>query len=222
MKCTQVVLFFGPPGSGKGSLARMCEQKLGWAQLSTGDLFRKNISEGTELGKQIAFAIKSGKLVDDKVVIDTVEGWIKEQISIASAIICDGFPRTVAQGQMFLELMERNFPEIKVFLVKLELSDQKVIERLEARRVCVNKACQSIYSIFGQTQEITKCDVCGHEVVQRNDDKPETIKTRLAIYHHHADALLDFYKKKGIEVRELGVNKPLSEVFESFVTLVNG
>lgn len=144
---TKAYIFFGPPGSGKGTLARMCQEKLGWVQLSTGDLFRKHISEGTELGKQIDFAIKSGTLVDDKIVTKMVEQWIEEHVATARAFIFDGFPRTLVQAELFFKLMKEKFAQLKMQLVEFEISDQTVIDRLSSRRVCQKSSCQAIYSI---------------------------------------------------------------------------
>lgn len=221
-ECAKFFIFFGAPGSGKGSLAGMCVERLGWRQLSTGNLFRKHISEGTELGNQIDFAIKSGKLVDDEVVVKMVAGWVFENISSTKAIILDGFPRTLVQAQIFMDLLKKDFPNASVSVVKLEISDEKVIARLSSRRTC--QKCNAIYSVVKESERGPQvdnvCDSCESILVQRNDDKPETIVTRLEVYHKHAGQLLRFYEQLGVKIETMNVEKTLDKVFENFITLV--
>ena len=221
-ECAKFFIFFGAPGAGKGSLATMCVKKLGWRQLSTGNLFRKHISEGTELGNQIDFAIKSGKLVDDEVVVKTVATWVYENISLTKAIMCDGFPRTLVQARLFIDLLKKDFPKASVCVVKLEISDESVVARLSSRRMC--QECQATFSVLPGSDRKPRfegvCDSCEGALIQRNDDKPETILTRLAVYHKHAGELLHFYEQLGISTVTIDVEKSLDEVFENFVALV--
>ena len=220
---TKAYIFFGPPGSGKGTLARICQEKFGWVQLSTGDLFRKHISEGTELGKQIDFAIKSGRLVDDKVVTKMVEQWIQEHVAKDRGFIFDGFPRTLGQAELFLKLIKEKFAQFKMQLIKFEISDQIVIDRLSSRRVCQKSSCQAIYSAKKDSSRKSKvdgvCDLCEGPLIQRNDDQPETIKTRLLIYQQHAQPLFDYYDKEGFEKIVVKANQPLEKVLEDFVAV---
>ena len=109
-------IFIGPPGAGKGSLSHLCVEKLGWTQISTGDLFRKHRAQGTEIGKQIDFAVKSGKLVEDKLVIQVGMEWFNNNFESSKALILDGFPRTLAQAEMFLEIIKKDFTAL--FLIK--------------------------------------------------------------------------------------------------------
>ncbi len=218
-------LFFGSPGAGKGTLAQMCVERLGWAQLSTGDLFRKHIAEGTSIGKHIDFVIKSGKLVDDTVVMNMVSEWMQEKISEVDAIIFDGFPRTLPQAQLFTDLIKEKFSQSSLRVFELEVESELVIKRLSSRRVCSAKNCQTVFSVSPDSERQAAvpgiCDRCGSKLIQRADDADETIRTRLTVYHKHANELLNFFKKSGVQIEKLDGYKPLDEVFENFVALVS-
>ncbi len=209
-------IFLGAPGAGKGTFSQIFVSKFGWVQLSTGDLCRKHIAQGTDLGKQIDFAIKSGKLVDDVVIIDMVSQWVDEHIKMAPGIIFDGFPRTLVQARLFLELIQKRFSELVVNVIQFEIPDSLIIERLSARKTCSNKQCQAIYSLLEQsTQKSQKngiCDKCGSVLMQREDDKSETVAARLQIYHQHAQPLLDFYKKNNFIIHRINAQAPLQAV----------
>lgn len=209
-------IFLGAPGAGKGTFSQIFVRKFGWVQLSTGDLCRKHIAQGTDLGKQIDFAIKSGKLVDDVIIIDMVSQWIDEHIKMAPGIIFDGFPRTLVQARLFLELIQKRFSELVVNVIQFEIPDSLIIERLSARKTCSNKQCQAIYSLLEQsTQKSQKngiCDKCGSVLIQREDDKSETIAARLQIYHQHAQPLLDFYKNHNFIIHRINAQAPLQMV----------
>jgi len=217
-------LFFGSPGAGKGTLARMCVERLGWAQLSTGDLFRKHIAIGTQLGKHIDFVIKSGKLVDDEVVMEMVDQWIEEKKGGAKAFIFDGFPRTLKQARLFMDLIQKKFSPKQLLVVDLEISDEIVIKRLSSRRVCQDKACQAVYSVSKESTVQSKvdgiCDRCGSQLVQREDDAAYTVKTRLDVYHRHAGELIEFFKQREVPIKTFDAQDPLEQIFENFVTLV--
>lgn len=214
---TQAWIFSGPPGAGKGTLAQLVVEKLGWVELSTGALCRKHIAEGTELGKQIDFAIKSGTLVDDEVIIDMVAQWIEQHIGTAQGIIFDGFPRTLVQAELFVKLIKERFDQLDVSVVNFEISDQTIVERLSSRRTCQNKQCQAIYSVRPGSDRNPKvagiCDRCGSSLEQRTDDKPETITTRLKVYKQHAQPLLDYYQQHGLTIEHIDVEKSLEDSF---------
>lgn len=215
-------IFLGAPGSGKGSLSRICVERLGWTQLSTGDLCRRHISDQTEIGKKIDFAIKSGKLVADSLIADMVEDAFREMAESAKPIILDGYPRTVVQAQFLHDFLKKNDKKFCLRVIRFVISDAKLVDRLSKRLVCQNKQCQAIYTT---EQEIAPshqliCSKCGGQAARREDDKPEVVKKRLAEYGEHEQALLCFYASIDQPVVELVVDKPLNQVFEDFKRLV--
>lgn len=219
---SRIFIFCGPPGSGKGTLSQLCVNAFGWLQLSTGALFRKHRAERTKLGKQIDFAIKSGTLVSDEIVIDIVVQWVEEQYEKKSVMILDGFPRTLVQAENFLKIMQERFFDVPLEIVKFEISDDLVIRRLSSRRVCSNVGCQRIYSLFDQETRPLKadvCDICYSPLMQRDDDKEETIKNRLKTYYYHAASLLEFYKTHQIPIITLDAQESMKTVFDSFISM---
>lgn len=223
MSIKQVFVFLGAPGAGKGALSRLCVEKLGWKELSTGNECRKHRSEGTKIGQEIDFAIKSGTLVSDDVVIDMVSQWIKKNISSTMAVILDGFPRTIAQAQGLIDVLKsEDKDDLRLHVVQLILDDEKIIKRLSSRVMCTNKSCQAVYSTLSENlkpKKVDVCDVCGNVLMRRDDDNPETIRERLRTYHYHAQALLDFYKKEKYVVDQLDVDQLPEQVFENFLTV---
>jgi len=216
-------IFIGPPGAGKGSLSHLCVEKLGWTQISTGDLFRKHRAQGTEIGKQIDFAVKSGKLVEDKLVIQVGMEWFNNNFESSKALILDGFPRTLAQAEMFLEIIKKDFTALELVVIEFEIPDEELIQRLSSRRVCKNKECQAVYSVRSESLKPSKegiCDKCGELLMQRDDDKEDVIKVRLKIYHQHAQALLDYYVQAHLRKITIDGSEPLKEVFEHFKKLI--
>ncbi len=220
MNAKQIIIFLGAPGSGKGALSRLCVASFSWAQLSTGNLCRKHVAEGTELGKQIDFAMKSGTLVPDEVIIEIGTQWIDQEVKKSESLILDGFPRTVAQARGVLDFLTQHYSGIKIIIVELRVPDHEIIERLSSRLVCTNKSCQAVFSnrIENLKSKVSGiCDLCGSNLVCREDDKPEVIRGRLATYHQHCGNLTAFYKNAGYVVHVLDGNRGNAEVFENFL-----
>lgn len=217
-------IFIGPPGSGKGSLSQLCTKDFGWVQLSTGNLCRKHIAEQTEIGKQIDFAIKSGKLVSDNLVTSAVEAWFEENVGKASAVILDGYPRTVAQAKALHELVQTGKHPLKLTVVKLSIPDEQILVRLCNRYVCINVNCQTVYSLASGSVLIPKvenvCDKCGGSLTRRKDDEVEAVRERLKIYHKHEKDLIDFYEKTNLPIAEFNVERSLEMIFDDFKRLV--
>jgi adenylate kinase len=216
----KIIVFLGAPGSGKGALSRLCIESFGWKQLSTGNLCRKHVSEGTPLGQQIDFALKSGTLVSDDVIIDMGKQWIEQEIQNTDALILDGFPRTVVQATGFLKFFDENYAQVKLVIVELRVPDHEIIERLSARLVCSDKGCQAVFS--ARIEKLKSriegvCDFCASPLIQRNDDKAEVVAARLATYHLHCEKLTSFYKNAGYVVHVIDGNRGSLEVFESFL-----
>ena len=220
-----IFLFIGPPGAGKGSLSDICTQKLGWEHLSTGNLCRKNIAEQTKIGQEIDFAIKSGKLVSDKLVTSMVADWFLQQVENSQAVVLDGYPRTAGQAEAFDELMRTpRFTFLKLHVVRLRVSDSCVVSRLCNRYICQNKECQHVYSLAENSPCAPKkgmiCDYCSQKLGRRADDTQQAVQERLHVYYKHEKALLDFYMDRGYDIMEVYVEKPLNEIFEQFVQMV--
>lgn len=224
-KVRDIYIFIGPPGAGKGSLAEKCVEAFSWCQLSTGNVCRHHIALQTAIGKQIDFAIKSGKLVSDSLIIEMVAEWFGEHLDTANAVILDGFPRTAQQAEVFSTLIRDKYPFITERIIRLDIVDDVVVQRLCNRFICDNKSCQSVYSLAQDATSLAPekagvCDRCGSVLIRRKDDEEATVRERLAGYHKHERALLDHYAKAGKEVVSLLVDRPIDVVFDEFKSLV--
>ncbi len=180
---------------------------------------RQHIARMTDIGMKIDHAIKSGKLIDDELMIDMVASWIQEATESSSGIILDGFPRTVAQARALDYLFAQDtFNNSSVTIVSMNINDDRVINRLKTRFVCQNDACQVVYSISptDDSKELI-CQECGSFVVQRIDDKSEVVFERLKTYHRFADDLLEYYRNSSRKVIDLNVELPLDNVFKAFI-----
>ena len=182
------VIFLGPPGAGKGTQAVNICERLGIPQISTGDILRKAIKDGTETGLAAKRYIDAGQLVPDEVVIDIVRERLAQE-DCKGGYLLDGFPRTVQQAEALAK-----FADIDT-VVELDVSDEALINRLSGRRVC--PACGATYHVT-TLNGATTCKKCGTEVVQRADDKPETVLNRLSVYHAQTAPLIAWYSERGI------------------------
>ena len=182
------IIFLGPPGAGKGTQAQLLTKELGIPQISTGDMLRKAMREGTKTGLEAKRYVESGGLVPDDVVIAIVKERLAED-DCKNGYMLDGFPRTVYQAE---ELSK--FATIDV-AVDLDLPDEVIVQRLSGRRVCPN--CNATYHI-SQLGGSTACKNCGAELIQRKDDSEETIRNRLKVYTEQTAPLIDYYRGKGI------------------------
>lgn len=202
------LLIMGPPGAGKGTQAETLTAKLAIPHISTGDMFRKAISEGTELGQKAKEYMDAGQLVPDEITIGIVRERIMEK-DCAEGFLLDGFPRTVPQA----EALEEIFQEAGIKLdgvLNIAVPDDKLVARLTGRRVC--RDCGSGYHIMYQApKEEGKCDACGGELYQRSDDSEETANSRLAVYHQNTAPLIDFYKERDL-LMEVNGDRPIPEV----------
>lgn len=182
------IIFLGPPGAGKGTQAQKICSALNIPQISTGDILRRAMKEGTETGLKAKSFIDAGQLVPDEVIIDIV----KERLAMddcSKGYILDGFPRTVPQAEAL-----DTFASIDC-VIELDVKDEVLVERLSGRRVCVK--CGATYHL-SMLNGKTTCDVCGEELIQRNDDKAETVLNRLKVYHDQTAPLIGYYEKKGL------------------------
>ncbi|MEA4890830.1 MAG: adenylate kinase [Clostridiaceae bacterium] len=187
------VILLGPPGSGKGTMASDLIRIYQIPHISTGDIFRQNIREKTELGRQADQYIKTGALVPDILTIAMVEDRLN-QPDCAKGFLLDGFPRTRPQAEA-LERMEIVRKNPLTAVVNIRVSDQVILDRLTARRVC--PGCGRSYNLVSlQPQNADICDDCGQKLIQRDDDKPETIKNRLKTYYQQTEPLIQFYREQ--------------------------
>ena len=182
------IIFLGPPGAGKGTQAQRVCEALGIPQISTGDILRRAIKEQTPTGLKAKAFIDAGQLVPDEVVIDIVKERLAQD-DCRNGYILDGFPRTVPQAEALSA-----FAEI-TSVIELDVPDEKLVERLSGRRVCLN--CGATYHV-SLLNGATVCAHCGKPLIQRDDDKPETVLSRLAVYHSQTAPLSDYYAGKGL------------------------
>ena len=181
------IIFLGPPGAGKGTQAQRICDALNIPQISTGDILRRAIKEQTPTGLKAKSFIDAGKLVPDEVVIDIVKERLAQD-DCANGYILDGFPRTVPQAEALATFADINA------VVELDVADEVLVNRLSGRRVCLT--CGATYHVNMLGGE-TKCK-CGKDLIQRDDDKPETVLSRLTVYHNQTAPLVDYYQAKGL------------------------
>ena len=192
-----IIVMLGAPGTGKGTVAGILTQKLGIPQVSTGDIFRKNIKEGTELGIIADKYISKGNLVPDEITIEIVKNRLNDK-DVENGVILDGFPRTVHQAEELDKMLEEKGKKVDV-VVNLTTPEEEIIERIVNRRVCSNPECKTIYNVVLQPPKVEGiCDKCGSKLIQRQDDTVETVKSRLKSYFELTSPLVDYYDNKGI------------------------
>lgn len=205
------VIFLGPPGAGKGTQAQRICAELNIPQISTGDILRRAIKEQTPTGLKAKEYIDAGKLVPDEVIIDIVRDRLA-QADCANGYILDGFPRTVPQAEAL-----EGIAKIDV-VVDLDVADEVLIARLSGRRVCLN--CGATYHVSRLNGE-TKCAACGEALIQRDDDKAETVLNRLNVYHSQTAPLVDFYQKKGT-LKVIDGAQDMDTIYASILAVVKG
>ncbi len=204
------IILLGPPGAGKGTQAKRLVEKTGLLHLSTGDILRDEVARGTDLGKQAKEYMDRGDLVPDDLII----GMIRGRIEGADGFILDGFPRTVAQA----EALEKITPIDLV--INIDLSQEEVVRRLSARRVCRN--CGRIYNLISHPPKVEgRCDACGGELYQRDDDRPEVIENRYEVYMASTAPLIEFYRERGLLTQVDGKASP-EEIFSRIMDLIAG
>ena len=189
------IILMGPPGAGKGTLAKQLKQAFHLTHISTGDMFRENIKGGTELGILAKSYIDKGHLVPDEVTISMLKARLAEK-DCENGFLLDGFPRTLPQAEALEELSKEINRPIEV-VVNLDCDNQELIRRISGRRVC--KSCGAPYHVDTMKPQVDGvCDLCGSPLYQRADDNEEALKVRLDHYVHDTKPLLDFYQKKGL------------------------
>ena len=210
------IIMLGAPGAGKGTQAKMIAEKCGIPHISTGDIFRANIKNGTELGTKAKEYMDKGLLVPDELVCDLVVDRI-QQADCEKGYILDGFPRTIPQAEALENAL--NAIEQKLdYAIDIDVPDENIINRMSGRRACVG--CGATYHVlFNPTKVEGKCDVCGESLILRDDDKPETVKKRLDVYHTQTQPLIDFYTERKVLV-EVDGTQSMDKVFDDIMKIL--
>lgn len=210
------IIMLGAPGAGKGTQAKQIADKYTIPHISTGDIFRANIKEGTELGKKAKTYMDQGLLVPDELVCELVVDRI-QQDDCENGFVLDGFPRTIPQAEALTAALEKIGSSMD-YAIDVDVPDENIITRMSGRRACLN--CGATYHIVNIPTKVEGiCDRCGNEVVLRDDDKAETVKKRLEVYHEQTQPLIDYYKNQGI-LRTVDGTQPMDQVFHAIVEIL--
>lgn len=210
------IIMLGAPGAGKGTQAKMLADKYKIPHVSTGDIFRANIKNGTELGTKAKVYMDQGMLVPDELTCDLVVDRIKQD-DCKDGYILDGFPRTIPQAECLDKALDALNDKID-FAVNVEVPDENIIRRMSGRRACLS--CGRTYHIvYNPPKEEGICDECKKELVLRDDDKPETVEKRLKVYHEQTQPLIDYYRNKGV-LAEVDGTRDMKEVFTAITDVL--
>ena len=210
------IIMLGAPGAGKGTQAKKIAEKYDIPHISTGDIFRANIKEGTELGKKAKTYMDQGLLVPDELVVDLVVDRLQKD-DCKKGYILDGFPRTIPQAESLTEALDKIHEKMD-FAIDVEVPDENIVTRMGGRRACVG--CGATYHIvFNPTKKEGICDTCGEALILRDDDKPETVQKRLDVYHAQTQPLIDYYKNEGI-LKEVDGTMDMEDVFKAIVQIL--
>jgi adenylate kinase len=201
----------GAPATGKGTVASVLSEELNIPQISTGDLFRKNIAKKNELGLLAEKYISQGNLVPDEITIKMVKERLQNK-DTDNGVILDGFPRTIPQAEALDEILAEKKMKIDMVL-NLSTPEDEIIERVVTRRVCSNPECKTIYNVIMNPTKVEGiCDVCGSSLYRRKDDYPEIIQGRLDLYHKETEPLIGYYTKEGLlEVIDIDIYSPTTK-----------
>lgn len=210
------IIMLGAPGAGKGTQADKICAKYNIPHISTGDIFRANIKNNTELGQKAKSYMDKGELVPDELVVDLVVDRIKAY-DCTNGYVLDGFPRTIPQAEALDAALAAINDKVD-YAINVEVPDENIINRMSGRRACV--ACGATYHIVHIPTKVDGvCDKCGADLILRDDDKPETVKNRLNVYHEQTQPLIDYYTAKNV-LHEVDGTKAMEDVFSSIVSIL--
>ena len=210
------IIMLGAPGAGKGTQAKKIAAKYSIPHISTGDIFRANIKNGTELGNKAKTYMDQGLLVPDELVVDLVVDRVKQD-DCANGYVLDGFPRTIPQAEA-LDKALAAIGEKMDYAIDVDVPDENIVHRMSGRRACVG--CGATYHLeYAPTKTEGICDACGKELILRDDDKPETVKKRLGVYHEQTQPLIDYYTNAGI-LKTVDGTIDINDVFEAIVDIL--
>ena len=210
------IIMLGAPGAGKGTQAKKIADKYQIPHISTGDIFRANLKEGTELGKKAKEYMDQGLLVPDELTLELIMDRFKNP-DCAGGYVLDGFPRTIPQAEALTKALEEKGESID-FAINVEVPDENIVNRMSGRRACL--ACGATYHIVHIPTKVEGiCDRCGKELVLRDDDKPETVKTRLGVYHDQTQPLIEYYTSQN-KLAEVDGTQEMEAVFQNIVKIL--
>ena len=210
------IVMLGAPGAGKGTQADMIAQKYDIPHISTGDIFRANLKNGTELGLKAKTYMDAGQLVPDELTCDLVVDRIAQD-DCAKGYILDGFPRTIPQAEFFTAALAARNERVD-YAIDVEVPDENIVNRMSGRRAC--PVCGAAYHmVYIPPKQEGVCDNCGAALIQRNDDKPETVLNRLKVYHDQTQPLIDYYTEMGV-LKGVDGTKDMKEVFADIVKIL--
>ncbi|MBQ8624828.1 MAG: adenylate kinase [Agathobacter sp.] len=210
------IIMLGAPGAGKGTQAKQIATKYEIPHISTGDIFRANLKNGTELGKKAKVYMDQGLLVPDELTCDLVMDRIAQD-DCSRGFVLDGFPRTIPQAEALTNALSK-IGQSMDYAIDVDVPDENIVNRMSGRRACLN--CGATYHIvFNPTKAEGVCDACGNKTVLREDDKPETVQKRLTVYHDQTQPLIDYYKGQNI-LKSVDGTKPMDEVFSDIVAIL--
>ena len=210
------VIMLGAPGAGKGTQAKKIAAKYQIPHISTGDIFRANIKNGTELGKKAKTYMDQGLLVPDELVVDLVVDRVNQE-DCANGYVLDGFPRTIPQAEALTKALAGQGQKLD-YAIDVDVPDENIVRRMGGRRACVG--CGATYHLeYAPPKQEGICDTCGGELILRDDDKPETVTKRLGVYHEQTQPLIDYYTNAGILKRVDGT-VDIDEVFQAITEIL--
>ena len=210
------IVMLGAPGAGKGTQAQRIAERFGIPHVSTGDIFRANIKNQTELGRQVKAIIDAGQLVPDELTIGMLMDRIHEDDCVGGYVL-DGYPRTIPQAESLTEALAKTGEAID-YAINIDVPDEHIIDRMGGRRSC--PGCGAMYHIvYNAPQQDGVCDACGGSLVIRDDDKPETVKNRLRVYHEQTRPLIDYYSGQG-SLKTVDGTQPIEDVYSDIVGIL--
>ncbi|MCR5511578.1 MAG: adenylate kinase [Lachnospiraceae bacterium] len=210
------IVMLGAPGAGKGTQAKMIAEKYGIPHVSTGDIFRANIKNGTDLGREAKSYMDKGELVPDELTVRILLDRVAQD-DCKNGYVLDGFPRTIPQAETLKNELDRLGESID-YAIDVDVPDENIVKRMGGRRACVT--CGATYHVehIPPKQEGI-CDVCGGELILRDDDKPETVQNRLNVYHTQTQPLIDFYTAEGV-LKTVDGTQDMKDVFNAIVSIL--
>ncbi len=210
------IIMLGAPGAGKGTQAKQIADKYQIPHISTGDIFRANIKEGTELGTKAKSYMDQGLLVPDELVVELVADRIVKD-DCKNGFVLDGFPRTIPQAEALDEALAK-MNEKMDYAIDVDVPDENIVSRMGGRRACLS--CGATYHIINIPTKVEGiCDKCGNAVVLRDDDQPETVQKRLSVYHEQTQPLIDYYNSRGI-LKSVDGTRPMDDVFADIIAIL--